>query len=186
VTERTGMARVRAAWSDGRADGVHDRAVLFVWSRVSSSVTDTAATGPRVDPRAPRFGQGITASVLLAAVVAHEPLLVVAVAVLLSTAVASRWRVDLYATLWRRLVTPRLPPSGTTEAATPHRFSKLLGAAFTLVASPLVLAGGAPAVVGYTLAAVVAALAAIAATTGFCLGCRLYGQVRLVQRLDLV
>lgn len=48
------------------------------------------------------------------------------------------------------------------------------------------LADGAPAIVGDALAAAVAALTGIAATTGFCLGCRHSSQVRLVQRRDLV
>lgn len=84
------------------------------------------------------------------------------------------WRFDPYALLWRHLAIPLVGLPSRTEAAAPHRFAKLIGATFTLAATPLVLVGGPVALAGYALAGVVAVLAGLAATTGFCVGCRLY------------
>jgi len=108
------------------------------------------------------------------------------VALTLTLAVVSRWRFGPYAFLWRHLLIPLVGPPGQTEAAAPHRFAKLIGATFTLGATPLVVIGGPFALAGYVLAGIVAVLAGLAATTGFCLGCRLYGQLAVARRLDLV
>jgi len=148
--------------------------------------TATTATAPAVDPRAPRFGQGLTVSLLAAAIVLRVPWLVALVALSLTLAVASRWRLDPSALLWRHLLLPLVGPPPRTETAAPHRFAKLIGATFTLAATPLVLVGGPVALAGYALAGVVMVLAGLAATTGFCLGCRLYGQLAVARRLDLV
>lgn len=148
-------------------------------------MTDRRGT-PAVDPRAPRFGQAVTATLAGVGVVLAEPLLVASVAVLLGTAVLSRWRVDVVAVVWRRLVVPLVGASAEREPATPHRFAKVVGAALTVVATPLVLIGGPLATVGYVLAAVVVVLAGLGATTGFCLGCRMYEEVALVRRLGVV
>jgi len=149
-------------------------------------VSETDTTVPSVDPRAPRFGQGVTASLLAVAVVFGVPWLVALVALSLSLAVGSRWRLDPYALLWRHAVVPLVGPPTRTEPAAPHRFAKLIGATFTLAATPLVLLGGSFALAGYALAGIVAVLAGLAATTGFCVGCRLYGQLAVARRLDLV
>ena len=136
-----------------------------------------------VDPRAPRFGQAITASVLLAGVLLDLPALVFAIAVVLGTAVLSGWRYDLYGVLFKRVLRPRLEPR-TPEPATPHRFAKLLGAVGSTVASVLLVVGFPLA--GYGIAVAVAAAAGLAATTGFCLGCRMYRQVSYFRRLSIV
>lgn len=136
-----------------------------------------------VDPRAPRFGQAITATLLLIGVAFRQPLAVYAVAAILGASVASRWRIDLYGTLWRSVQQVVGPPD-EREPAAPHRFAKLLGAAGTLLASVLLLAGG-PAV-GYAIAGVVAAVAGFSAVSGVCIGCRFYQQVGFVRRLGVV
>jgi hypothetical protein len=137
-----------------------------------------------VDPRAPRFGQSLTALGLVAAIALQTPALVYAVAVVLVAAVLSGWRVDLYAALWKHGAMAVLDPPAEREPAAPHRFARLLGAVFTATGSIALLAG--LPVVGYALAGVVAALAGLAATTGFCLGCRMYRQVQFVQRLGVL
>lgn len=149
-------------------------------------MSNTDTTVRTVDPRAPRFGQGLTASLLAAAIVFGVPWLVALVALSLTLAVGSRWRFDPSALLWRHAVVPLVGPPTRTEAAAPHRFAKLIGATFTLAATPLVLLGGTFALAGYALAGIVAVLAGLAATTGFCVGCRLYGQLAAARRLDLV
>lgn len=137
-----------------------------------------------VDPRAPRFGQAITATLLLLGVGLGEPALVYLVAIILLTAVLTRWRVDLYALLWRHGMLRIVAPPAEREPAAPHRFAKLLGAAGTLLASVLILGGATLA--GYALALAVAALAALAAVTGICLGCRMYRHVGFLRHHDVV
>jgi hypothetical protein len=139
-----------------------------------------------VDPRAPRFGQAVTATLAIAAIALAEPGLVAVLALVLATAVLSRWRVDAAASLWRHVVAPRLGPGGEREPAAPHRFAKVVGATTTTVATPLVFLGGGVAFVGYALVAIVAVLAALGATTGFCLGCRMYQEVAFFQRVGVV
>jgi hypothetical protein len=138
----------------------------------------------QVDPRAPRFGQTLTALGLAGAVVGEVPLLLYAMAAVLVAAVASGWRLDLYAVLWGTLARPLVGPPAEREPASPHRFARLLGATGATLASLLVLAGVSLA--GYGVAAVVAALAGLAATTGLCLGCRMYRQVAFFRHLNVV
>lgn len=157
---------------------------------METETTGSAAPAPaRVDPRAPRFGQAVTATLTLAGVVLGAPALVYAVAVVLGTAVASGWRLDLYAVLWRRVAIPIVGPTSERESATPHRFARLLGAIGTGLASLLLLLGGVvpgATVAGSVIAGVVGVLAALGALTGFCLGCRLYGQVAYFRRLGIL
>jgi hypothetical protein len=141
---------------------------------------------PQVDARAPRFGQALTATLATASLVLADPRIVAVLALVLVTAVLSRWRVDAWATLWRRLAVPVVGAPTEREQAAPHRFAKLVGAAFIGVATPLVLFGGPAAAVGYALVLAVAVLAAVGATTGFCLGCRLYQQVGFFRRTGVV
>lgn len=139
---------------------------------------------PRVDPRAPRFGQSLTASLLLVGFVLQAPVFVYAVALVLGTAVVSRWRVDLWGLLFRRLARPRLGPPTRLDDPAPHRFAKLIGAVGSVLASGLLLAGFALA--AYAIALGIALAAGLAAVTGICIGCRLYRQVQFVQRTGLV
>lgn len=139
---------------------------------------------PMTDPRAPRFGQAITATLLLVGVGIERPELVFAVAAILGVSVLSGWRIDLYAILWRAVGVRALGPSHSSEPAIPHRFAKLLGATGSTLAAAILLVG--PAIVGYGIALVVGLLAALAATTGYCLGCRMYKQVDFLRRYDVV
>lgn len=151
-----------------------------------ATATDTPERGSEValvDPRAPRFGQTITATGLLAGIVLQLPAFVLAVAVLLVVPVLSGWRIDPYGLLWRRLVGPALEPE-EPEPAAPHRFARLLGAVGTTLASVLILADVPLA--GYAVAGAVALAAGLAAVTGICLGCRMYRGVSIFRRLDVV
>ena len=136
-----------------------------------------------VDPRSPRFGQTITATALLAGVALEVPALVFGVAAILGLAVGSGWRIDAYAVLWRTVVAPRIAPV-EPEPAAPHRFARLIGAAGTAFSSALLVAGFPG--VGYAVAAAIALAAGLAATTGLCLGCRMYRSVSLFRRLDVI
>ncbi|WP_340100899.1 DUF4395 domain-containing protein [Salinibaculum salinum] len=154
-------------------------------THTEQSQSTAPVDGPAlVDPRAPRFGQSLTALTLVAAIALQLPVFVYALAVLLSAAVISGWRIDAYALLWRHGALRLLDPPTAREPAAPHRFARVIGAVFTTGASVALLAG--LPVVGYALAGLVAALAGLAATTGFCLGCRMYRQVQFFQRLGIV
>lgn len=139
---------------------------------------------PLVDPRAPRFGQTITALGLGGAITLDLPLLLYATAAVLLGAVLSGWRIDLYAVLWRTVMIPILGRPQEREPAAPHRFARVLGAIGGGLASVLVLIGVPLA--GYVVAGAVALLAALAASTGICLGCRMYRQVAFFRRLNVV
>lgn len=137
-----------------------------------------------VDPRAPRFGQAVTATLLAIGIVTQHPGFVYAVTAILGVAAVSGWRVDLYSFIWQELLRPVVGTPTSTDAAAPHRFAKLVGAVFTLVASLLLVSGFATA--GYVVAGIVMVLAGIAAAFDLCVGCRLYREVAFFQRLGWV
>jgi hypothetical protein len=158
---------------------------------VMSHRTPEAPDVAMVDPRAPRFGQIITMTGLGMGVVLREPLLVLAVAVALNAAVLSGWRLDLYGVLWRHGMTRIVGMPDETEPASPHRFARLMGAAFTAIATVLLYAAplvDVPGLVlaGYGVAALVALLAGIAGIGDYCVGCKLYRQVSFFRRLGVV
>lgn len=144
------------------------------------------AVSALVDPRAPRFGQTLTAGLLTLAIVLQQPLLVGIVTAVLVSAVVTRWRVDPWGLLWRHGASRFVDPPAEREPAAPHRFAKLMGAGFTLVASGLLVVSGPATVAGYVVAGLVALLAGIAAALDICVGCRLYRQVGFFRRLGLV
>lgn len=144
-----------------------------------------------VDPRAPRFGQTVTMTVLLVAIALQAPVFVLAVAVVLNVAVLSSWRANLYGLVWRRLLIPVVGRPHETEPAAPHRFASLMGAGMSLVATALLF--GAPALdvpalalAGYAVALVHAGMAAIGGVGDYCIGCKMYRKVAYVRRLGLV
>ena len=160
---------------------------------MSTTTEGTAAARPTrgesaevtlVDPRAPRFGQTLTTLGLGGAIVLDFPLLLYATTVVLVAAVVSGWRLDLYATLWRRVLIPVVGKPLEREPAAPHRFARVMGAIGATLASALVLAGVPMA--GYLVAGAVALLAGFAATTGICIGCKVYRQVAFFRRLNVV
>lgn len=137
-----------------------------------------------VDPRAPRVGQGITATLLAIGILLQIRELVFLVAVFLLVPVLTQWRFDPYRVVWKHLLARWVSPPADKDDPTPHRFTKLIGASITTLASIALLVEFP--VFGYALAGIVAGLAGIAATTGFCLGCRMYEEVAFVRRLGIV
>ncbi len=137
-----------------------------------------------VDPFAPRFGQAITATLLAFGIALSQPVFIYLVALILSISVISRWKLDLYSYLWRNIGVRVFGASREKEPASPHRFSKLVGMAFTVTASIAFLVH--LEIVAIALAGIVVILAFLAASTGFCLGCRMYRQVRFFQKINIV
>lgn len=159
-----------------------------------SGVTSTGGESPGVtmmDPRAARFGQTITMAVLLVAIGFQEPLLILAIAVVLNAAVFSGWRLNLYGVVWRHVMIPLVGKPEETEAAAPHRFAKLMGATMSGVATILLFGSpvvGIPelALLGYGVALMHAGAAAIGGVGDYCIGCRLYRQVGYFRRIGLI
>ncbi|MFB6222612.1 MAG: DUF4395 domain-containing protein [Haloarcula sp.] len=144
-----------------------------------------------IDPRAPRFGQTITMTVLLLGIGLQEPLFILAIAVILTTAVLSGWQLTFYGFLWRQGMLPLVGQPEETEPAAPHRFAKVMGAGMSTFATILLF--GAPVtglptltLVGYTVALVHAIMAAIGGVGDYCIGCRMYRQVAFFRRLGVV
>lgn len=159
-------------------------------TKTESATTETPDV-TRIDPRAPRFGQTITMAVLLLGVGLQEPFFIVAIAVVLNTAVLSGWRLNLYSVLWRHGIVPVVGHPEELESAAPHRFAKLMGAAMSAFATVLLFAAdvvgmSALALGGYGVALLHATMAAIGGIGNYCIGCRMYRQVAFFRRLGVV
>ena len=124
-----------------------------------------------IDSRAPRFNQATVGVLSAVAIATGWWWLVAALATQLAIGLTFGRRFCLPCLAYFELVQPRLG-DGPWEDARPPRFANLVGA---------VLLGGAAAlyatgldVVGAALGALVAALALLAAASGFCTGCEAY------------
>ena len=146
---------------------------------MSTHVTAAVNGVPLVDARAVRSSQGLVALLVLAAAAAGSPRLLAVPALLLFLSAALGRRGNLAVLAFDRLVRPRLS-TAELEDARPPRFASTVGAVF-LGASLLAFAAEVP-LLGWALALVVAALAALSAATGFCVGCRMYWLVALLRR----
>jgi hypothetical protein len=138
----------------------------------TTQVAARPVSGRWIDPRAQRFGAATSAVALILAVVTDTWLLVPVVGALLglSAALGTRWFV--FSRPWplvRRVLA--IGPS-ELEHELPPRFAQALGAVFLAASSALLLAGLRPW--GWLPVAAVIGLQALLATTGFCLGCRLF------------
>jgi hypothetical protein len=149
----------------------------------SAAASASAAPAyPRVDARAARTAQAIVAALVAAAAAAGEWRLLAIPALHLVLASALGRRGNLPVRAFDAWIGPRLA-APDWEDARPPRFASTVGAIF-LAVSLLAHAAGQH-VLGWALAAAVAALAAIAAATGLCVGCKLYWVVALARRARL-
>jgi hypothetical protein len=130
-----------------------------------------------IDSRAPRFAQATTGVVALVGAVFGWPLAwaVMAVQILMGLTLGRRWCLPCLA--YFTLVQPRVG-EGPLEDSRPPRLANKMGVAFLGAAAVAWWAGAET--VGTVLASVVAFLALLAASTGFCAGCEIY---RLAARL---
>lgn len=136
----------------------------------SDTAQRTAPAG--IDPRGPRTNQAVLAvGLALGFVLGWWPVAPVFAVILgLGVAFGPQWNPVLLA--YRHLLAPRLGPPSELEDPRPPRFAAAVGVAFLLGATVAFVLGAS--VLGWTLALVVAALAALAATTGICVGCEMY------------
>ena len=130
-----------------------------------------AAPAP-IDPRGPRFNQAVLAVALLGGYLVDWRPVVPLFALVLLAGAALGPRYGPFLALYAKAIRPRLGPPSELEDPRPPRFSAALGVVF-LAAGTLAFAAGSPGL-GWGLALVVAALAALAAVTGICVGCEVY------------
>jgi len=132
-----------------------------------------------IDPRAPRFGAGITALLLLLVIVLAlgttgpaATILFAALTTLFGYGAIAGIQRHPYGLFFRRVIRPRLAPPTELEDPTPPTFAQGVGFAITAIGLVLSLIG-----VPYALV-VAASLAFIAAflnsVFAFCLGCQIY------------
>jgi hypothetical protein len=130
-----------------------------------------------IDERAPRFNQAVTGTIALLGAVFGWPLAWALMAAQLLVGLTLGRRFCLPCLAYYELVQPRFG-EGRLEDSRPPRLANAMGVAFL---------GGAAAAwwlgapwLGTVLGLLVAALALLAASTGFCAGCEIY---RLTARL---
>ena len=135
--------------------------------RLADPYRDTAV----IDARAPRTNQTVVAIVTLAALATGWWWLAALMGLQLLIGLVFGRRYCLSCLLYFELIQPRLG-EGPLEDSRPPRFANIIGASVLLSATALFLLGAD--VAGWVLVGLVAALATLSATTGFCAGCWLY------------
>lgn len=141
-----------------------------------------------IDPRGPRFGAAITATLLLVVVLlglteplgadladrARQPsaLLLTALVGLFAWGAFAGIQKHPYGLLFRRLIAPHLAPPTEREHPAPPTFAQLVGLLVTATGLVLHLVGVPGALVVAAAAAFLAAF--LNAVFAYCLGCQLY------------
>ena len=124
-----------------------------------------------IDSRAPRFNQALVGILSAVAVLTGWWWLLALVAIQLAVSLVFGRRWCLACVVYFELIQPRLG-EGMLEDSRPPRFANMVGVAF-LTAATVAYALGAETL-GSVLGGLVAALALLAAATGFCTGCEAY------------
>ena len=124
-----------------------------------------------IDSRAPRFNQATIGLLAVLAVVAGWWWLLALLSLQLVVGLTFGRRYCLTCLAYFELVQPRFG-EGPLEDSRPPRFANVVGAVFLGAAAATWAAG--LGTLGAVLGSVVAALALLAATTGFCTGCEAY------------
>lgn len=125
-----------------------------------------------IDSRLPRWNQGVLTAVLLVAFVLDFWYAVPVMAVILGLGTAFGQKGNPVMLFFLKVIRPRLSPPSSVEDPRPPRFASLVGTVFLLGSS--ISFGSGAATIGWILALIVAVLAGLATTTGFCLGCEVY------------
>ncbi|HET7700095.1 MAG TPA: DUF4395 family protein [Candidatus Limnocylindria bacterium] len=138
---------------------------------MSTLTADPWADTDVIDARAPRTNQAIVAVLSLVALVTGWWVILGLLALQLAIGLRFGRRYCLPCLLYFLVIQPRFG-EGPIEDSRPPRFANMVGVAF-LGSAAVAYAAGQPAI-GAALAVAVAALAALAAATGLCVGCELY------------
>ena len=124
-----------------------------------------------IDSRAPRFNQAVIGLLSVVAIATGWWWLLAALAANLASGLLFGRRFCLTCVVYFAFVQPRFG-EGPLEDSRPPRAANVVGFAFLSAASAAY--GLGDGTVGAVLAAIVAALALLAAATGFCTGCEAY------------
>jgi len=124
-----------------------------------------------IDERAPRVNQTVVGAVSLVAVLTGWWWLLALLALQLALGLTLGRRWCLACVAYFELIQPRIG-EGRLEDARPPRFANMVGLGVLSTASLAYMAG--LDVLGAALGLLVAMLASLAATTGFCAGCTAY------------
>jgi len=141
------------------------------------------STPAPIDPRGPRTNQGVLAAGLVLGFVFSWWYVAPIFAVVLFLGAAFGPKYGPVIRFYGEVIKPRLGPPKELEDPRPPRFAATIGVIF-LVGATIAFALGATAV-GWALSLIVAALAALAATTGICVGCEIYLFVARRQGVEL-
>jgi uncharacterized protein DUF4395 len=124
-----------------------------------------------IDSRAPRTNQAVIGTLALLAVLTGRWWLLAVLAAQLAVGLTFGRRYCLPCLVYFELIQPRFG-EGPLEDARPPRVANMVGLV-VLAAASIAYASGVP-VAGAALGLLVAALALVAAATGFCTGCEAY------------
>ena len=141
----------------------------------SAIPAEAAANLPKarmIDPRGHRFGAGVSAVVLIIAFLTGTVWLVPLVLLSIGVSGAFGLKYSIYGVAWRRIAKALALPKVEPEHEYPPRFAQVLGS--TALILSLIAFGLGATTIGWGLSLAVAALQTLLATTGYCLGCRLY------------
>ncbi len=141
----------------------------------SAIPADAAAKLPKaqmIDPRGHRFGAGVSALLLIGMFLTGTTWLVGLVLLSIGVSAAFGLRFSIYGAVWRRIAKALALPKVEPEHEYPPRFAQVLGSV-ALILALIAFAVGATTV-GWVFSLAVAGLQTLLATTGYCLGCRLY------------
>ena len=129
-----------------------------------------------VDQTVIKFAQVIIAAWIVVAGALAAPGLILLLTAAMSVSAASPSR-SLFRLLYQRLAVPLgiVRPNIIPDDPAPHRFAQGMGAAVLAIATLMLLVGAGT--VGWLLAGLVAALALLNVTVGFCAGCFIYFQL---------
>lgn len=131
------------------------------------------SVSPRsIDPRAPRFNQAVLASALVLGFAFDQRWVATVFAVVLFLGAAFGPSYGPFLRLYAEVIKPRLAPPNALEDPRPPRFAAAVGVIFLSTATVAFALGGVA--IGWVLALIVAALAALSAITGICVGCEIY------------
>jgi hypothetical protein len=140
-------------------------------SRQGTPIADPWRDIDVIDARAPRFNQAVVGSVSLLGVIFGWPLAWALLSAQLAIGLTLGRQYCITCLAYFKLVQPRFG-EGPLEDSRPPRLANAIGFVFLGTAAAAWWLGSPT--VGIVLGAIVAALALLAASTGFCAGCKLY------------
>ena len=125
-----------------------------------------------IDARGPRWSAGLTAVVLIVALLTRSTVLIIIQLIQFGIGAFAGPPKSPYAWLYKRFVQPRLSKTFDSEDIRPPQFAQLVGFIFALVATVGALTH---TWLLFTIAASFALFAAfLNAVFGYCLGCKMY------------